>query len=177
VERLYEISDEIATSCILLTDQMSRNLSEICSKSVVDDVPLNSIYEACAQTSANCSQLSSQLSDKCVLVCGLSVAPDIAIYDTHQMQNTCNLIAEETNLLCSQISDEINTSMDPLHKEVLSMCTRNAENCRDAVFAVTNTFNDKDVALLCQEQKDIARLTNESSLCVSDQVLATILAI
>jgi len=173
----FELSDEIAATCVLLSDEMSRNLSEICSKSIAKDVPLNSIYEACEQTSANCSLLSSQLSDQCVLVSGQSVAPNFTIYSTHQMQNTCNLLAEETNLLCNRISNEINTSMNPLHKEMLSLCTRTAENCHDAIFAMPNIYDDTGMALFCQEQKDLARVTNESSLCVSDQMLATILAI
>jgi len=177
IHRLFELSDEIAATCVLLSDEMSRNLSEICSKSIAKDVPLNSIYEACEQTSANCSLLSSQLSDQCVLVSGQSVAPNFTIYSTHQMQNTCNLLAEETNLLCNRISNEINTSMNPLHKEMLSLCTRTAENCHDAIFAMPHIYDDTGMALFCQEQKDLARVTNESSLCVSDQMLATILAI
>jgi len=177
VGHLLWLADEVTSKCVSLSDDMSRNLTDICSKSIAMDMPLDSIYEACQQTSAQCALLSAQLSSECLTICSQSVAPDVASYSTKQMRNTCNLLAEETNFRCNQVSNQINDSMNPLHQEIMSLCKHTAESCRDSIFAVNNLYGEGMVAKLSIEQSALAAETNTLSMRVSDNLVATLMAI
>jgi len=176
-EHLVTLSDEVASKCVSLSNDMSRHLSNISFMSIATDVPMDSIYEACQQISAQCALLSAELTTQSNTICSQSVAPNFTLYSTDQIMCACNVLSEETNLRCNQVSNQINRSMEPLHQEIMSLCTRTSDSCCDSVSSLLTPYNEDMVRQLCQQQNALAQMTNEFSLKVSDNILAAILAI